>query len=241
MESVYITEYNKNGVSFHELSLGQYDSDRDYLRDSDRASGGSIRGGDSVFEGGSESVRGDGWGYGTLGGDDADCREVRTSGGDGAENAAGAELSVSGDSRESPVEEIDCHESAGERPGTRLGGDTGRAMEELSDLEEERRRKKQRAVAVGAASNEMCDFLILNISSLQLIPVNIIAFRTEYGSVTPTAIVGPAILATAISTGAAVLYIKTKNWMARPEKANNIFTKMVLKNEKASHIMGESK
>lgn len=116
-----------------------------------------------------------------------------------------------------------------------------KAMEELSDLEEERRRKKQRAVAVGAASNEMCDFLILNISSLQLIPVNIIAFRTEYGSVTPTAIVGPAILATAISTGAAVLYIKTKNWMARPKKANNIFTKMVLKNEKASHIMGESK
>lgn len=116
-----------------------------------------------------------------------------------------------------------------------------KAMEELADLEEERRRKKQRAVAVGAASNEMCDFLILNISSLQLIPVNIIAFRTEYGSVTPTAIVGPAILATAISTGAAVLYIKTKNWMARPEKANNIFTKMVLKNEKASHIMGESK
>ena len=55
-----------------------------------------------------------------------------------------------------------------------------KAMEELSDLEEERRRKKQRAVAVGAASNEMCDFLILNISSLQLIPVNIIAFRTMY-------------------------------------------------------------
>ena len=116
-----------------------------------------------------------------------------------------------------------------------------KAMEELSDLEEERRRKKQRAVAVGAASNEMCDFLILNISSLQVMPVNIIAFRTDYGSVTPTAIVGPAILATAIRTGAAVLYIKTKNWMARPEKANNIFTKMVLKNEKASHIMGESK
>ena len=110
-----------------------------------------------------------------------------------------------------------------------------KAMEELSDLEEERRRKKQRAVAVGAASNEMCDFLILNISSLQLIPVNIIAFRTEYGSVTPTAIVGPAILATAISTGAAVLYIKTKNWMARPEKANNIFTKMVLKNESIAY------
>lgn len=85
-----------------------------------------------------------------------------------------------------------------------------KAMEELSDLEEERRRKKQRAVAVGAASNEMCDFLILNISSLQLIPVNIIAFRTEYGSVTPTAIVGPAILASAISTGAPFCISKQK-------------------------------
>ena len=32
-----------------------------------------------------------------------------------------------------------------------------------------------------------------------------------------------------------------KKQLARSEKANNIFTKMVLKNEKASHIMGESK
>lgn len=188
-------------------------------------------------------MRGDGWGYGTLGGDDADCREVRTSGGDGAENAAGAELSVSGDSRESPSRKSIATNLLANVLGLGWAATPAglKAMEELSDLEEERRRKKQRAVAVGAASNEMCDFLILNISSLQLIPVNIIAFRTEYGSVTPTAIVGPAILATAISTGAAVLYIKTKNWMARPEKANNIFTKMVLKNEKASHIMGESK
>ena len=90
-----------------------------------------------------------------------------------------------------------------------------KAMEELSDLEEERRRKKQRAVAVGAASNEMCDFLILNISSLQLIPVSIIAFRTEYGSVAPTAIVGPAILATAVSTGIAIFYIKIIKYIYR--------------------------
>lgn len=88
-----------------------------------------------------------------------------------------------------------------------------KAMEELADLEEERRRKKQRAVPTGAASNEMCDFLILNISSLQLIPVSIIAFRTEYGSVAPTAIVGPAILATAVSTGIAIFYIKIRKYI----------------------------
>lgn len=33
------------------------------------------------------------------------------------------------------------------------------------------------------ASNSMCTFLVLNISSLQLIPVNIIAYRSQYGSV----------------------------------------------------------
>ncbi len=54
----------------------------------------------------------------------------------------------------------------------------------------------------GVVSNEMCTFLILNISSLQLIPVNIIAYRSQYGSVSPT-IVGPGILATAVSTGVA--------------------------------------
>ena len=54
------------------------------------------------------------------------------------------------------------------------------AMEALGELEEERREtgNGRRAVPKGVASNEMCTFLILNISSLQLIPVNIIAYRT---------------------------------------------------------------
>lgn len=64
------------------------------------------------------------------------------------------------------------------------------------------------AMPRGVASNEMCTFLILNISSLQLIPVNIIAYRSQYGSVNPTAIVGPGILATAVSTGVAVVFCK---------------------------------
>ena len=32
------------------------------------------------------------------------------------------------------------------------------------------------------ATDAMCDFLIINISSLQLIPVNIIAYRSQYGA-----------------------------------------------------------
>lgn len=82
------------------------------------------------------------------------------------------------------------------------------AMEELALLEEERRAKKESAVPRGTASNEMCTFLILNISSLQLIPINVIAYRTQYGSVDPAAILGPGIAATAVSTGAAILFCK---------------------------------
>lgn len=65
------------------------------------------------------------------------------------------------------------------------------------------------------ATDTMCDFLILNISSLQLIPVNIIAYRSQYGSVNPSYIVGPAILATALSTFAAIVFIKLRQAMGR--------------------------
>ena len=88
-----------------------------------------------------------------------------------------------------------------------------KAMKELEKVEEERRKEKVakrtiHAVSKGTASNEMCTFLIINISSLQLIPVNMIAYRSQYGSVNPAAITGPAILATAVSTAAAVVFCR---------------------------------
>lgn len=65
------------------------------------------------------------------------------------------------------------------------------------------------------ATDTMCDFLILNISSLQLIPVSIIAYRSQYGSVNPSYIVGPAIIATMLSTLAAVVFIKLRQAVGR--------------------------
>jgi len=56
------------------------------------------------------------------------------------------------------------------------------------------------------ASCDMCTFLIINISSLQLIPVNIIAYRSQYGSISPTDILGAALLATIVSTFAGVIF-----------------------------------
>ena len=80
------------------------------------------------------------------------------------------------------------------------------SMTDVSGVVDERRGKRERV-----ASNEMCTFLILNISSLQLIPVNMIAYRQQYGSVNPAGIIGPAILATFISTLTAVVYCKVKD------------------------------
>ena len=89
-----------------------------------------------------------------------------------------------------------------------------KAMEELGKLEDDRRNRKIAGTIrkKGIASNEMCTFLIINISSLQLIPVNVIAYRSQYGSVNPAAIVGAGILATAVSTGAAVVFCKIIDW-----------------------------
>lgn len=72
-----------------------------------------------------------------------------------------------------------------------------KAMKELKKMED-----------TYEASDMMCAFLVLNISSLQLIPINMIAYRSQYGSVNPTAVVLPAILATMISTLAGILFIK---------------------------------
>ena len=78
-----------------------------------------------------------------------------------------------------------------------------KAMEALSDLQKERKKTD-----LHIASKEMCIFLIINISSLQLIPVNMIAYRQQYGSVDAAGIIAPAIIATCISTAAAIIFCK---------------------------------
>lgn len=84
------------------------------------------------------------------------------------------------------------------------------AVRELQKLNEEdcKRRGVTKKRAPHIASTAMCTFMIINVSSLQLLPMNMIAYRAQYGSVNPAAVVGPGIVATAVSTGAAVLFCK---------------------------------
>ena len=75
-----------------------------------------------------------------------------------------------------------------------------KAMEELQKLNKNKDR----------ASHAMCMFLIVNISSVQVISINIITYRMKYGSLNPTEVIGPSILATAFSTLVAIIYGKLK-------------------------------
>lgn len=70
-----------------------------------------------------------------------------------------------------------------------------KAMEELQTLNPEK----------DTASRAMCMFMIVNMSSLQLVTINILVYRAQYGSANPAEIIGPSIFATAISTIAAII------------------------------------
>ncbi len=88
-----------------------------------------------------------------------------------------------------------------------------KAMKELREIQREQEGETNRA------SNAMCTFLVINISSLQVIPVSVIAYRSQYGSVNPAAIVMQALIATLISTIVGVLFCKL---MCRRRKAGNV-------------------
>ena len=86
-----------------------------------------------------------------------------------------------------------------------------KAMEELADLEEKRGSRGYRFgedTEWRKASREMCTLLVINMSSLQLIPINMIAYRSQYGSASPAVIVAPVLFATMVSTAVAVIFCK---------------------------------
>ncbi len=73
-----------------------------------------------------------------------------------------------------------------------------KAMQELQTLNPNKK----------VASKSMCMFMVFNMSSLQIISVNLIAYRSQYNSVNPSEILGPGLLATLVSTVVAVFIVK---------------------------------
>lgn len=58
------------------------------------------------------------------------------------------------------------------------------------------------------ANKAMCMFLIINVSSIQLIPLNIIKLRADAGALVPGDIMIPTIIATTFSTAVAIIVAK---------------------------------
>ncbi|MFR1851835.1 nucleoside recognition domain-containing protein [Intestinibacter sp.] len=73
-----------------------------------------------------------------------------------------------------------------------------KAMEELQTLNKQKDR----------ASNEMIMFLVINISSIQLIPFTMLKIRADAGSVNPNEIIISTLVATTVSTVVAIVSCK---------------------------------
>lgn len=69
-----------------------------------------------------------------------------------------------------------------------------KAMEEMKKLSKS-----------NVASRSMITFLVLNTSGLTIIPTTVIGIRMQYGAIEPTDIVGTTLIATFLSTCAAII------------------------------------
>lgn len=65
-----------------------------------------------------------------------------------------------------------------------------KAMEQLQNINPYKKR----------ASNAMCMFLVINMSSIQLVPLSVLKIRADAGSLNATEIIGTSLVATTVST-----------------------------------------
>lgn len=73
-----------------------------------------------------------------------------------------------------------------------------KAMEELQQLNTRKER----------ATNAMCMFLVINMSSVQLVPLTVLKIRSDAGSANPAEIIGTTLIATTVSTIVGILACK---------------------------------
>jgi spore maturation protein A len=80
-----------------------------------------------------------------------------------------------------------------------------RAMKDLDEINPRR----------GAATDEMCMFLAINTSSVQIIPAGAMALLAAGGSSDPTVVVLPAVMATCVSTAVGILAARLLSRLGR--------------------------
>jgi len=58
------------------------------------------------------------------------------------------------------------------------------------------------------ATKSMRMFMVINMSSLQLVTISVVAYRAQFGSANPSAIIGPGLIVTMITTVIAIAFCK---------------------------------
>jgi len=58
------------------------------------------------------------------------------------------------------------------------------------------------------ATRSMRMFMVINMSSLQLVTISVVAYRMQYGSANPSEIIGPGLIVTMLTTVIAVAFCK---------------------------------
>jgi spore maturation protein A len=62
--------------------------------------------------------------------------------------------------------------------------------------------------APDTATPSMRMFMVINMSSLQLVTISVVAYRMQYGSANPSEIIGPGLIITIVTTVFAVMFCK---------------------------------
>lgn len=70
----------------------------------------------------------------------------------------------------------------------------------------------------GKATTAMIMFVVINATSIQLLPTTVIGLRVTNGSSTPSDIILPSLIATAVSTIIGILLVKIFSKIKRPQK-----------------------
>jgi len=81
-----------------------------------------------------------------------------------------------------------------------------RAMEEM---QKENRQKD-------TATRSMRMFMVINMSSLQLVTISVVAYRAQFGSSNPSEIIGPGLIVTMATTVVAVAFCKILERFDKP-------------------------
>jgi len=68
------------------------------------------------------------------------------------------------------------------------------------------------------ATRSMRMFMVINMSSLQLVTISVVAYRAQYDSVNPSEIIGPGLLITLATTVVAVAFCKILEKFEKDEK-----------------------